>query len=513
MRIFSNDEIKNIEDYTIKNEGLTALDLIENAAEAIVGEITARWNPDKPLVVFAGWGNNGADALEVSRQLSLRGYAPTVFLLNIGGKRLSYECKVFRDRLMETGDPEKVTLYEITGKEKFAWPEIDPNSLIIDGLFGSGLNRPLPVSIQLLVKNINEIGATVVSIDVPSGMFSEWNDSVSTENMIHANLTLALGSPRLAFMFSDMSGVVGEWKVLDVGLSRKAIQSSPYSYYFMQGKSVGRYLPLRKPFCSKRDFGSALICAGSYGMYGAAVISAMAALRAGAGKVTVHSGATGMSVLQSAVPSAMFRSDKGEDFITEIGNTDNFTAIAVGPGIGTEDLTIDALERFLKSQNALGKSVLLDADALNCIAKRPILLNYLPVLSVLTPHAGEFDRIFGEHKTSETRLKKAIEMAYFYKIIIVLKGRYTAVVWPDGKVFFNSSGCPAMSTPGSGDALTGVIASFMAQGYKPEIATFVGCYVHGLAGEIAAKTHGDYGVTATDIAQNIGKAILYIQEK
>ena len=154
--------------------------------------------------------------------------------------------------------------------------------------------------------------------------------------------------------------------------------------------------------------------------------------------------------------------------------------------------------------------MILDADALNCIARKPALLNSVPVLSIITPHAGEFDRLFGQHTSSELRLQKAIEMARFYNIIIVLKGHYTATVRPDGIVCFNSSGTPAMATAGSGDVLTGIILALMAQGYKPEQASMTGVYIHGIAGELAAREQGEYGVTASDIAANVGRAIMTI---
>jgi NAD(P)H-hydrate epimerase len=510
MIIFSNDEIRRIERQTIEQEGITSLQLIELGGEAIAGEITARWRQNVRIVVFAGWGNNGAEALETSRQLALHGYRPEVYLVNVGD-RITLECKVSRDRILQNQEL-PIDFTEITGRERFQFPDLDSDTVVIDGLFGSGLDRALPVSIQTMVRSINQSGAKVVSIDVPSGLFCDWNSHVSRENMIHATLTLTLGAPRLAFMIEDNAEVVGEWKLLDVGLSHQAIRSMPNTYYIVQRSLVRQYLPQRSPFASKADFGSALLFAGSQGMWGASVLAARGALRAGAGKVTVHSAAWGLPIIQTGAPCAMFRSDTNAQFITKMDDLTGYDAIAVGPGIGTAEPTIDALEAFLKVRNAQSKPVILDADALNCIAKRPILLNYIPTLSVITPHAGEFDRIFGEQPSHEARLRKAIEMARYHEIIIVLKGHYTAIVRPDGKVMFNSSGCAAMATPGSGDVLTGIMAGLMAQGIKPEKASFIACFVHGVAGELAAIEHGDYGVTAEDIAQNIGRAIVQITD-
>lgn len=507
MRIFTNKEIEDIERFTIEQEGVSSLELIERAAEGIAAEVFEHWRTDVRMLVFAGWGNNGADALATARILAEKGFSPEVYLFNIGGNRLSHECSIMRERLLQSGY-DRVRFLEITGRERFEWPEPEASDLIIDGIFGRGLDRPLPVSLQMLVHNINESGATVVSIDMPTGLFSEWNDKTPRQNMVHAALTLAIGFPRPAFFIADNAEVVGRWKVIDTGLNKQAVKNAPLTYFLAGANDTRRFLAPRNEFCSKADFGHALICGGSYGMVGASVLAAMGCLRSGAGKVTVHGPGCAFQALQTRVISAMFDADKNSRAITEIPTDTKYTAVAVGPGLGTSEETADALERFLKTMSAASRPVILDADALNIIAQRKTMLDYLPVLSVMTPHAGEFDRLFGEHKSAEERLRKAIDMACFHQIIIVLKGNYTAVVRPDRKVFFNSSGSPALATGGTGDVLTGMICGFMASGLKPEIASFVACYIHGVAGEIAAEHHGDIGTTAEDVAACVGRAIV-----
>ncbi len=505
MKIFSNNEIKQIEQFTIEQEGISSTELIERAAEGIASEVFERWRPDVRLLVFAGWGNNGADALEAARLLADKGFSPEVYLFNIGGNRLTHECAIMRERLLKSGGD--ISFLEITGKERFEWPEPDASDLIIDGIFGSGLDRPLPISLQMLVHNINDSGATVVSIDIPTGLFGEWNDGTPRTNMVHASLTLAIGFPHLAFFIADNAEVVGRWKVIDIGLNKQAIKNAPLNYFLVNENDTLRFLAPRNEFASKVDFGHALIAAGSYGMVGASVLAAKGCLRAGAGKVTVHGPGCAFQTLQSTVVSAMFDADHGKQHITDIPTDQCYTAIAVGPGLGKHEETVTALEKFLKTMEAQSRPVIIDADALNIIADNKTILGYLPLLSVLTPHPGEFDRIFGEQPSHEARLQKAIEAAHYHQVIIVLKGRYTAIVRPDGKVFFNASGTPAMATGGSGDVLTGVIAGFMASGLKPEIASFVGAFVHGVAGELACEDNSDIGTTAEDIADNIGRAI------
>ncbi len=484
---------------------MPSLELIERVAEGVADEISSRWRSNKPTMVFAGPGNNGADALGAARLLFERGFRPEVFLFNIGGDKLSTDCAASRDRML--AEVPDIIFHEV--KDRFSMPKITTNHLVIDGLFGSGLREELQGGFKSLVQYINDENATVVSIDLPSGMFGDWNPQIVNRNTIHATLTLAIQFPRISFFIPDNAELIGEWKIIDIGLSEKAIATSPANFCLVEQRDVHRRLRHRKEFASKADFGSGILYAGSYGMMGAAILAARGALRAGVGKLTVNSPKCGYQIMQSSVPEALFRHNRGEINIIDIHPERDFSAIAVGPGIGTNELTVKAVKDFLASIN---QPVILDADALNCIAIKPSILNTIPVLSILTPHAGEFDRLFGPQPSAEARLRKAIEMAKYYNILIILKGRYTAIVRPDGKVYFNSSGCPAMATAGSGDVLTGVLLSMLAQGYPAELASLIAVYVHGLAGEMAAAEQGEYGVTAGDIASYIGKAISEIMK-
>lgn len=503
MKIFTTEDIRAIDKATIENEGISSRQLIERVAEGVAAEVMRRWRPTKRIAVYAGPGNNGADALAASRILVENGYRPDVVLFNIGGNRLSADCRQCRDDLLSVAP--SINFTEVVNKMTI--PDINSSWIVIDGLFGSGLKEPLSGGFTMLARHINESRATVVSIDIPSGLFCEWNVNNLERNMIHASLTLSVQFPKLSFLLSDNANVVGRWQLLEIGLSEEAIRSTRSNYHLVDGADVARVLRRRPEFCAKSDFGSALIVAGSYGMMGAAVLAAKGALRAGVGKLAVHSPRCGYTTLQTAVPDALFNADKQDIFISDIRPYSHYTSIAVGPGLGTSDITINALETFLKS---VGRSVVLDADALNCIAKRPALLNHIPALSVITPHAAEFDRLFGKQPNAETRLLKAIQMSRHYNIIIVLKGHYSAICRPDGKVYFNSTGSPALATAGSGDVLTGIIVALLAQSYKPEIAAAMAVYIHGLAGELAEEIHGQWGVTASDIASNVGVAIKQI---
>lgn len=499
MKIFTASAIREIDSATCEAQKIDSLDLMERAAGAVTYEIISRYLPTQRIVVVAGPGNNGGDALSVARQLYEQGYKKIeVFLFNVVGK-LSHDCEEERKRLIAI---EGVDFTEV--KRDFSPPYLGENDVVIDGLFGSGLRHPLQGGFAMLARLINESGAYVIAIDMPSGLFCDWNENLNRRDMVHANLTLAFQTPRLSFFFEENSDVIGDWKLLDIELDDTKMKELPSEFWVTEARSVRPLMKPRRKFSGKRDYGSVLMFAGSIGMMGASVLAARAAMRSGAGLVTVHSARAGLQIVQTAIPVAMFEPDKNDNYITDMAMHHVHQAVVVGPGIGTNLKTIDALESLLKTCKA---PLILDADALNCISLRPTLLQILPPQTIITPHIGEFDRLFGGHANSEERLKKAIDMAKYYNIFIVLKGHFTACVSPTGRVYFNSTGNPGMSTAGSGDVLTGVIAAFVAQGYRPELASFIGVYVHGLAGDMVTADFGEFGVMASDIADYCGKAI------
>lgn len=504
MKLFSQEDINNIERGILEANGLSLLDFIEAVGSDAADEISAVNASVLPVIVFAGPDRCGAIALTTARLLHAKGERVHVYLFNIGGNRLSEECAVCREKYIESDSDNEIT--EVTGM-RFSMPELDSRMLIVDGLFGSTISGPLSRGYQILVTNINDSGAKIISIDSPSGLPGDPMSGLINSKIIHANLTLTTIHPRLSFFINENIELVGDWKVIGPrpdGTSLKRIASN---YFFIERQNIRHRLPHRLPDTSKNDYGSAIIFAGSYGMMGAAVLATRSATRSGCGRVTCHAPACGYQILQTAVPSALYESDPDDKSISSIELRHNHTSVAIGPGIGTADETIETLEDFLKISAANNRPVILDADALNCLAIRPSMLDYLPTLSILTPHANEFDRIFGRQPSSSARLAKAIEVSRLYRIIIVLKGYHTATVRPDGKVFFNSSGTTALATAGTGDVLTGLMAGLLAQGFKPEIASIAAVYIHGVAGQIAERVHGDYGVTAEDVADNIGRAI------
>lgn len=499
MKIFTSEVIKTLDKATCEAQKISSIDLMERAAQSIASELMRRFHASRRIVVIAGPGNNGGDALATARLLIEQGYSCIeVYLFNVSG-RLSHDCGLERDRLEAAGDV-NLTVVE----REFVPPVLGPSDVVLDGLFGSGLRTPLQGGFVTVARYINSSEAFVVSIDIPSGLFGEWNDKTIMRDMVHADLTLCFQQPRLSFFFPENATAIGKVKVLDIGIDRDAILATPTDYIYVQERNVASMLRPRDPWSAKRDYGSTLLFCGSLGMFGAAILCARAALRSGVGLATVHSAAYGLLPLQTAIPCAMFEPDRNETFITDMRLHHDHQSVAAGPGIGSAKDTIDALEGLLKNARC---PLVLDADALNCMAKRPALLSMLPPKTVLTPHAGEFDRLFGNHSCTEDRLRTAVEKAKYYNVIIVLKSHHTMVVRPTGKIHINSTGNAGMATAGSGDVLTGVIASLLAQGYRPEHAATMGVYIHGMAGDLAAAQVGQFGLTAGDIADNLGRAI------
>lgn len=500
MKIFTDNEIRDIENEVL-SQGVTWDEIIESTGRSLAKEIASECGTESHIFVFAGNDRCGAYAVEATRHL---GAKVRLVLFNIGGNRLSDECRAARDRYIETCGKESLT--EVTGKE-FSMPEIKKTDTIVDGLFGSERTTPLTGGYKITVQNFNDSGAKIISVDIPSGLTVDVASGIVSRDIAHADVTLAIGVPRLSFLLRECAEMLGRWRVVPVSQYAEAISKARTKFRVVEKSDIQHLLHPRNPFASKADFGDAIIYAGSYGMMGAAVLATRAALRAGAGKVTCHTPRCGYYVMQTSVPCAMTETDRGDVSITQIELRRSFDAVAIGPGIGTADSTIEALDSFLKVSNANSRPVVLDADALNCLSIRPTMLSHVPVMSVLTPHAGEFDRLFGRQPTSSARLLKAIEVAAYHQVIIILKGRHTAIVRPDGKVYFNPTGTPAMATAGSGDVLTGILAGFIAQGLRPELAAIAATYIHGTAGEIAARRHGTYGTTAEDIAEAVGVAI------
>ena len=499
IKIFSTDKVRELDRYTIEYEPIDSIDLVERAATAFTGEFCRHFNKQMRVVVFAGQGNNGADALAVARQLVEAGYRVESYLFN-PTSRLSPDCEQNRERLLQlTGGKNFV---EVSAGD-FSVPDLDEQVVLIDGLFGSGLNRPLSGGFAALVQYINQSEATVVSVDIPSGLFGEDNRQNDPDAIVRADWTFSFGFPKLAFLLAENAEYVGKWKVLDILLHPDAIEGTFTPFALIGEKDLEDVFLPRPRFAHKGMFGHALLIAGSRGKMGAALLAARACLRSGAGLLTVHVPQREERILQTAFPEAMVDIDPGQEHFSYISDIQGYSAIGIGPGLGKHLDTSKALGHLLQVTE---KPLVIDADALNLIAERKDLLKRIPPRSILTPHPKEFDRLAGESSCAYERLMKAQAFAQENQVCLVLKGAYTAVCTMEGNVYINIGGNPGMATAGSGDVLTGVILGLLAQGYDPETAAVAGVFLHATAGDIAAKHWSERGMISGDIIDCLGNA-------
>ena len=504
MKIFTAAQIHELDKYTIEHEPIKSIDLMERSARAITRAITSRWSPGVPVVVFAGPGNNGGDALAVARMLSDLNYQVQTFLFNISGK-LSADCAENKQRLMtKRGHP---LLTEVT--QEFDPPQLEEGMLVIDGLFGSGLNKPLAGGFASLVKYINSSKAQVVSIDMPSGLMTDDNGYNVRANIIHATLTLTLQQQKLSFFFPEHQQFIGQLEVLDIGLSQEGIAKTEAHYTMVERGDVSGLLRPRDPFAHKGTMGHGLLVAGSYGMAGAAVLAARACMRAGAGKLTIHTPRRNMAILQTAIPEAVLHTDREETIFSEAVATDGFQAMAIGPGLGTTEQTAIAMITQLRRAQC---PVVADADALNILAAKHAWLQQLPKGVILTPHPKEMERLEGQCTDSYERLMKARQLAERLQGYVVLKGHHTAICMPDGHIAFNTTGNAGMATAGSGDVLTGILLGLLTRGYNQQEACLLGVYLHGLAGDLAARDLGQESLMASDIINYLPRAFKVLSQ-
>ena len=497
MKILTCTQQKEADAYTIANNNILSINLMEKAASLIADEISKRWDRSHRIVVFAGAGNNGGDALAVARLLFSKSYPVEIYLFNIKGT-ISENCMTNIQRLQQCGFTD---YHEISNA--FEPPKLTAEDVVVDGLFGSGLNKPLSGGFASVVKYINASNAQVVSIDLPSGLMGEDNSNNLRTNIIRADLTLSIQLPKLAFLFPENEDIVGEWKTLDIGISQEFIAQADTPYIITEASEMSQLIKPRKRFAFKNNFGHALLIAGSSGMAGASILAARACLRSGVGLLTIHTPVCNHDILQTAVPEAMVQNDVHELYFAEPVDLDNYQAIAIGPGIGQEEET--ALATFDQLADCYIPAVL-DADAINILSSHRNYLNRLPRRSILTPHIGELERLIGRCNDSFDRLTKAKELAAYLQCYIVLKGAYSTVITPEGKFYFNPTGNPGMATGGSGDVLTGIILALLAQGYSQENAARLGTFVHGLAGDIACRRTGEISLTASDIIAALPEA-------
>ena len=488
MKIFSAAQIKNWDAYTIANEPITSINLMERAAAACYHWLMKVYGHQKEYAVFCGTGNNGGDGLAIARMLQHANIKTNVLVIG-DAETGSADFKINLARLKETGTPISFiteTLITIPSSK----------TVIIDAVFGTGLNRPAADYRQSIIEQINACTNEIVSIDIPSGLFA---DASSTGNtVINATHTLSFQCYKLAFLMAENAAHVGTVTILDIGLHTGFLNEVQPCFNFIEKELVKTIYHPRNAHAHKGNFGHAMIIGGSNGKMGAVILAAGACLKSGAGLLTVSVPPAENVIIQIGLPEAM----TSTEILTE-ELADKYTVLGIGPGWGTGKKVQKQLHLILKNYK---KPVVLDADALNCLSLNKSWLKLLSPGSVLTPHPKEFERLFGRSANDFERIELAKKNALLYNVIIVVKGHFTAIASPHETVVFNTTGNPGMAKGGSGDVLTGIITGLLCQGYLPHDAAVMGVYLHGLAGDIAAEETSQESMLAGDIINCLGKA-------
>jgi len=497
MKVLTTEAIRYLDKQTIKREGITSTDLMDRAAMALFHRLRTSISPTDKVMVVAGPGNNGGDGLVVGKWLYRDGFRVTVVVCRYG-KTLSPDAALQLERLKQE---KGLTLLEPAAPQ--ALKDLEPVNIVLDALFGSGLNRPLDGPFAETVNWMNSLPAKRIAIDLPSGLFGEDNGTTPDKPVVKAASTYCLQQPRLACLLPENEPYIGQWHIVDIGLNKDALAETNTPWSLTSTNEAAILIRPRTHFAHKGHFGHSLLVAGSAGMVGAALLAGRGALRAGTGLLTLRVPASCLSIVQTALPEALCTTYEGPCW--SMGQPfEPWSAIGIGPGLGLSNEAVEGLKALIQTTKV---PLVLDADALNILARYPDLFEWLPPKSILTPHPGEFDRLWGRKATSGyERLQAATELAVKAGIFIVLKGAFTACICPDGRCRFNSTGHPGMATGGSGDVLTGIIVSLLAQGYGQEEACVLGTCLHGLSAELALDTESVESLIAGDIANHLGKA-------
>ncbi|WP_029294080.1 bifunctional ADP-dependent NAD(P)H-hydrate dehydratase/NAD(P)H-hydrate epimerase [Chryseobacterium hispalense] len=499
MKIFTAEQIRNCDQYTIKNEPVSSVHLMERAAEACVEWISENCNHHRNFVVFCGSGNNGGDGFAIARMLYQKGFDIDIFS-NTKAKFSSDAQENFKHIKEISG----ITVREF--KEAFSY-RFDSRTVIIDAIFGTGLSRNLEGDMKDLVEFLNLRKNIKISIDLPSGLLAD-DISDSDASVFMADYTLSFQFWKKSFLHPETGKFAGKVQVLDINLSEDYIEETETKDFVIDDEIIKNIFKIRNEFSHKGTYGKATIVGGSYGKMGAAVLSTRAALKAGAGLTFTLAPKCGYEILQTSDPEAMFI-EGGENYIEQF-KVDETSICGIGPGLGTQKRTAENLLKFLKNYS---KPLILDADALNIISHDPENINLIPAKSIITPHPKEFERLFGKTENSFERTELAKNKSRELQIYIVLKDHHTQIITPEGQMFYNITGNSGLAKGGSGDILTGIITSLLAQQYTEQEAAILGVWFHGKAADFAAEKHSRESMLPSDVINEFGNVFSELNGK
>lgn len=496
MKLFSREQIYAADKFTIEKQQISSDMLMERSAVQIFNWIHTRMQgaPVK-IHLFCGIGNNGGDGIALARHLQEHGYDIAVYVVNYSKTR-SKDFLINLERLKDR----KIWPEFLDSDCKF--PAIGKDDIIVDAIFGIGLNREPEAWVVKLMDHLHQTEAFILSVDIPSGLFTD-KLPADKNAIIKANFVLSFQTPKLVFFLPETGMYIDQWEVLDIGLDPEYLTTTETEYDLIGKHDVLPFYIPRKKYSHKGTYGHALIVGGSKGKIGAVALASKACLTSGAGLVTAYVPECGYIPLQTALPEVMVLTD-GDDYISKIEFDITPSVIGIGVGLGTDEETVKAFSDFLGKNKA---HMVIDADGLNILSKNKALLKKLPSQTILTPHPKELQRLVGKWKDDFDKLKKTKALSKKYNCIVVIKGAHSITVYGD-RGYINTTGNPGMATAGSGDALTGIITGLLAQGYEPLKATMFGVYLHGKAGDIAIELTGYQALNASKVIEGIGKAYI-----
>jgi hydroxyethylthiazole kinase-like uncharacterized protein yjeF len=500
MKILSAQQINRIDNETLKDQKISSLDLMERAATVVFEEIKKLFPrlEQHTFFIFCGKGNNGGDGLVLARLLDQQQAQVKVYLIDVE----DYSA----DNLANQKRLPNHMIQKIAGEDRV---EIPSDAIVLDCLFGNGLKRVLTADWNGIISSINGCGAIIYSVDMPSGLLAD-KTTAADAPIVKADLVYTFQFPKMTLLLPENQWYVKDFKVLDINHSPGAIEAAETNLFYVDESLVRSFYRKRRRFDHKGTFGHTLIIGGSKGKMGAVQLALKAALRAGCGLATAYVPACGNTILQTAVPEAMVLTDPQQDFMSQLPLIMGYQSVGIGIGMGTTPYTIDALKVFIAGVN--DTPLVLDADALNILAREPDLWASVPAHSILTPHPKELSRILGAWHDDFDKLEKVKVFARKHQFYLLIKGANSAMVMPDGMLYFNSTGNVGMATGGSGDILTGIITSLLGQGYSSKEALIMGVYIHGRAADIAVKTIGTYSLLPSDTINHLSDAFISLEK-
>lgn len=491
MKILHQSQIQEADRQTIAQEPITSIDLMDRAAMACREWIVERYDNSQSFCLLCGTGNNGGDGLALYRLLTDKQYPCTLFEFPLGQNPTKDYAQ----------NRKRVNIAKIQKLSPEGLSSLPKDVIIIDGLLGTGLNRPVSGALKKIIQTLNTLPNLVFSIDIPSGLFSEFNGDNPSQGIIQAHHTLSFQMPKLAFLLPEMGAKAGQFHLLDIRLLPSYLKEVKTHHYYLTSQMANSCFRPPNKFDHKGINGHHLLMAGSKGKMGAAVLAAQAALRTGLGKLSILTPQCGVEILQNTIPEAIVETNTGKYCLSGYYGL-KYDTVSLGPGLGTDSETKDFLETFFTENNA---QMVIDADAINLIAAHPEWIDKLPKNTILTPHPKEFERLVGAWKDDKEKLERLSHFAQKNQLICVLKGAHTAIALPDGKIWFNSSGNPGMATAGSGDVLTGIIGGLLAKAYTPETAALLGVYAHGRAADLQCQFLSPPFMLASDIIDGLNE--------